>query len=271
MKTKKGVLILFCLIFLFSIIPFISAAPPTFSAPTTSLGIAIEHPLSSSFGVNKTHKFHFHIFNVTDGKQIQASAATTCSFHLYDPAGNHILKMNYNVGSDDVLDYEALVTGGNFSYAGNYAFVFQCNQSTIGGFYAHDFEVTPNGSVLSTGDGIGYSIVFFLMLFFLGMLLFFFNSTESVGVKTFSIGFSYLLLIAISFSAWNMAGNYLYGTFFVGMFKILFYVLMAGVLPLFIGAFAYWVITLFKIKEIERLMEKGIDLQEAERRVGRKK
>jgi len=149
----------------------VSAAPPTFSAPTTSLGIAIEHPLSSSFEVNKTHKFHFHIFNVTDGKQIQASAATTCSFHLYDPAGNHILKMNYNVGSDDVLDYEALVTGGNFSYAGNYAFVFQCNQSTIGGFYAHDFEVTPKGIVptISRTQTATRSIYF---LFAISILLF---------------------------------------------------------------------------------------------------
>jgi hypothetical protein len=46
--------------------------------------------------------------------------------------------------------------------------------------------------------------------------------------------------------------------------------LVVGMFPLVIGAFAWYVLMLFKIKEIERLMSKGMDMGEAEKRQGRK-
>jgi hypothetical protein len=54
------------------------------------------------------------------------------------------------------------------------------------------------------------------------------------------------------------------------MFKILFYVLIIGFFPAFIGFFAWWIIMVSKLKEIERMMNKGMPYDEAERRTGRK-
>ena len=54
------------------------------------------------------------------------------------------------------------------------------------------------------------------------------------------------------------------------MLRILFIVLMIGAFPLFIGAFAWYIMMMIKIKEINRMMEKGIPYEEAEKRSKRR-
>jgi hypothetical protein len=146
-SRKKIVILPILFLFLFSIsLSFVSAVDVVVNTGV-GVGIAIEHPISEPIAVNQTHKFHFHIFNMTDGKPILANKLTTnCTFHLYNPEGSHILKVNNIVSGDDIYDYEQIVTGGNFSYPGIYSYVFQCNSSTIGGFYTKSIEVTPQGN-----------------------------------------------------------------------------------------------------------------------------
>jgi len=98
------------------------------------------------------------------------------------------------------------------------------------------------------------------------MFINFNNLLNRVGM----IGIGYLLLIAITFISWQMASDFLLSAqFLVSMLRILFIVLMVGAFPLLIGAFAWYVLMLFKIKEIERLMGKGFSEQEARRRTSR--
>jgi hypothetical protein len=54
------------------------------------------------------------------------------------------------------------------------------------------------------------------------------------------------------------------------MFRILFWILIVGLFPLVIGGFAYYLIMLFRIKEIERLMGKGMSEEDAQRRQSKK-
>ena len=150
--------ILFLFFFMFSL-TFISSAQPTVLVPTSAQGIAIEHPISEPIPVNTTHKFHFHVFNASDGRAMNMSI-TTCTFHLYDPDGNHILKVNDMVSFDDRYDYEQIVTGRNFSYPGMYAYVFQCNTSSIGGFYSKSIDVTPKGNA----GGIDINNYFWILI-----------------------------------------------------------------------------------------------------------
>ncbi len=85
------------------------------------------------------------------------------------------------------------------------------------------------------------------------------------------MGFAYLLLISITFIAWNMAKDFLTSSpFLIEMMRIVFFILLAGAFPLLVGMFAYYLILVFKIKEIERLMSKGFSYDEAERRTGKK-
>jgi hypothetical protein len=121
--------------------------------------------------------------------------------------------------------------------------------------------------VAGTGEAIVYFGLNGVLLFLLvGCFLIFLNY-ENLLSKVSSVGVGYLLLIAISFISWQMASDFVSSYYLVSIFKILFYVLMIGGFPLLLGAFAWYLIMLFKIKEIKRLMGKGFSEDEARRRI----
>jgi len=137
--------------------------------------------------------------------------------------------------------------------------------------WTYDFQITPNGQVASVGSAILYIGLLAVLLFFLGLSIYSFVTFENLLNRVGMFGLSYLLLIAITFIGWNMASDFLISSpFLIEMMRILFFVLIIGVFPLFIGAFAWYVIMLFKIKEIERMINKGIPYDEAEKRAGGK-
>jgi hypothetical protein len=258
------------LIFIFALffLSFVSSAPTKFSG-TSTIGIEVEHPYIDPYKINDTIKFHFHIFNASNGLQIRATSLMSCSFHLYNSTGSHIFKNNYNVGSDDILDYEQIILGGNFTKAGQYAYVFQCNNSAEGGYYSNTFSVTPNREEATTGKAVFYIGLLFVLLFFFGISIYFFSDTDNLLTRVGSLGFAYLLLIAITFIAWNMASDFLTSSpFLIQMMRIVFFILLAGAFPLLVGMFAYYLIMLFRIKEIQRLMDRGIGYDEASKRAG---
>jgi hypothetical protein len=95
--------------------------------------------------------------------------------------------------------------------------------------------------------------------------------SENLLVRVGSFGVSYILLVGITFIGWNMAKDFLTSAPMISeILRILFFVFMIGAFPILIGAFAWYVIMLFKIKEIDRLMTKGVSYKEAERRQGAK-
>jgi hypothetical protein len=55
--------------------------------------------------------------------------------------------------------------------------------------------------------------------------------------------------------------------FLTSFLKYVFYILMFGALPLFLGFFAWYLLALMRIREINDLIEKGLPEDEAERRV----
>ncbi len=122
--------------------------------------------------------------------------------------------------------------------------------------------------------GTGEAIVYFglngtLLLFLMGCFFIFLNFNNLLA-RVGSFGFGYLLVVAISFVSWQMASDFITSVFLIEMFRIIFIVLMVGAFPLLISSFAWYMIMLFKINEIEKLMGKGMDQDEAERRQGRK-
>jgi hypothetical protein len=156
--TKKLFISIF---FILLLVNLIYAVQPTVLVPTASQGIVIEHPINEIMKVNTDHKFHFHLFNYSSGLPFLNSSSIVCIFHLYDIYGSHLIK-NTKVLSDDTYDWEALVKAGNFTQSGQYAYVFQCNNSVIGGFYANSFQITPTGQEFTMVWMYGY--IFFLLL-----------------------------------------------------------------------------------------------------------
>lgn len=171
MKDKKGIIFMFAIFLgVLAFTGFVSAVPPLTTITNADTAIIIEHPLMDPLITYTDYKFHFHIYNSTNGEQFIAnSSVVTCSFHLYNQTGSHIFKNNYAVGSDDVLDYEQIIKGGNFSSPGTYAYVFQCNSTAldIGGFYNHDVQVV---TAQTTNQTLTLFLVLLLsaIVFFLG-------------------------------------------------------------------------------------------------------
>ena len=176
-----------------------------------------------------------------------------------------------------IADNVEMSSASGFLY--NYSF---CETSDLGRYfvsYHYDdngmsiysdmdwFQVTPNGENATEGKAIFYIGLLAVLLFFLAFSIFGFVSFENLLARVGLFGLSYLLLIAVTFIGWNMANDFLLSSIFVAeMFRILFFVLIIGAFPLLIGAFAWYLIMLFRIKEIERLMNKGLSRDEAEHR-----
>jgi hypothetical protein len=137
--------------------------------------------------------------------------------------------------------------------------------------WTYDFLITPNGEEASIGKAVFYIGLLIMLVVFLVGCVYLFMNNDNLLSKVGFLGLGYLVLIAITFISWNMAKDFLTSSpFLVDMFRILFFVLMIGVFPLFIGAFAWWIIMAMKTKEIERMMNKGMSYDEANKRQGRK-
>lgn len=130
-------------------------------------------------------------------------------------------------------------------------------------------DVTNSTYVAGTGEAIVYFGLNGVLLLFLAGCVLIFISFDNLLARVFTFGIGYLLGIAVSFVSWQMASDFITSVFLIDMFRILFLVLMIGAFPLLIGAFAWYFIMLFQIKEIQRLMDKGFSEDEAKRRTSR--
>jgi hypothetical protein len=132
----------------------------------------------------------------------------------------------------------------------------------------YKFNITPNGEDTSLGKAIFYiGLLLILVIFLIGTVTLFMEN-ENLLAKVGMLGLGYLLLIAITFIGWSMARDFITSApFLVEMLRILFFVLIIGLFPLLIGAFAWYIIMITKIKEIQRLMDKGFSEEDAQRRV----
>ena len=262
---SKKISLIFCMIFLFAILPFISAVPSVTTVQQFTGGLAIKYPSDQILQQNMPYEFEAHVFNISNGMPMTSDIA--CYFHLYNSTGKHQLEIVDTTVSHN-FDYSFDVSAGNFSEVGDYYYIIQCNNSYLGGFIEVPFEVTPNGLELSTSRAIvDIGLLLILIIFLIGAVILFMES-ENLLVRVGTLGLGYLLLIAINFIAWNMASDFILSApFIASMFKIMFFVLIVGLFPLVLGLFIWYFLMLWKIKEIERLMTRGLDFNEASRRI----
>ena len=198
------------------------------------------------------------------------SANATCKTTIINPE-NLILFNNYNMVHNDAV-FEVTLNSTQTEVVGEYQFNVVCsdNGKSISRFLK--FYVTPNGENPSIAKGVIYmGLIIVLLLLIVGVSYSFFTFDNLLN-RISMLGVGYLLFISVIFVSWNMSASYLTDTpFLTDTFRLLFWVLIAGTLPLLIGFFAFYTIQQFKIKEIQRLMDKGMDMNEAERRTSSKK
>lgn len=175
-----------------------------------------------------------------------------------------------------VIDTPKLMVknGDDYSYNfnitddGSYFVYGKCDENSNEILWQYDVIATPNGENPTTATAIFYIGIFVVILFIFGLSVYLFIEFDSLLTRVASIGLAYLSLTAVSFIAWNMANDFITSSpFLVSILKNSFFILMWSALPLLILGIVYYFLSLWKIKEIERLMTKGFSMEEAERRV----
>ena len=232
--------------------------------------LIIETGFPTSHKMNEDYYIHAHVYNGTNG--LLVTSGIDCNYHFY----NHQIKGGEHIDIGILTQYGSgyynNTDGSLLNETGEYSVLIWCNSTTEGGFTKYAFDVTPTGLTIQDGTSGIYIAMLFVLIIFLILSLLSFAQFDNLLNGVGMIGLSYLLLIAISFISWNMANDFLYSApFIISMFRIFFYVLMVGLFPLLIGGFVWYLLMLWKIKEIQDLMKKGMPYDEAEHRVKRRK
>jgi len=172
MKLKQ-ILFIFLFILVY-IVPTISAAQPSIITQTsTPTQLSLAYPKILDTTINKSVKFHFHIFN-SSGIPINNS---DCGFHLYDPVGNHIIENNDLPLDSNGMEFTANIGGGNFSMLGRYTWISWCNISVEGGFISSSIDVVDNNSIefINTPDtydsSASVAVIIFVMFIAFGLIM----------------------------------------------------------------------------------------------------
>jgi len=160
---KTTIIFIFLFLLIVSIVYSVSPSIPFSGSSDTIKGLILEYPPQQIIEVGKTHEFHFHVFNQSNGAYRNDAQ---CFFHLYNVSGDHILALNTSTVEYN-FDYEFRIGGGNFSDLGKYAYVAQCNISGgEAGFVSVPLLVTNDGFENDRANMgfIGISLVFIVLI-----------------------------------------------------------------------------------------------------------
>lgn len=223
---KKTILLLFSVILL---INFAVAAPPVTTVQQFSEGFILEYPLHDYHKQGEYFSFHFHVFNISNGVPI--TSGVTCFFHLYNSTGNHIWE-GFDNETSHTFDYSFNILGENFTDVGIYYYIAQCNNSVLGGFTSHAFEVSPTGNNLENSKSFLYGFILLLI----GMLLFFsVNGIKKATSGSWMIAYvclTYILLYSLFGFLYLLSYAYLWDLIiFERIFYIAWFVMGIGFLP----------------------------------------
>jgi len=272
---SKANIKLLCVLFLSIFLVSLVSAQPPFQQPSQTTPIEAGY-LVIETGFPEYHKagedfyIHTHVYNGSDG--LLLTEGINCYYHFYDHqinGGEHIDQGVLTLYGDGYYNY---TNGSLLTTVGLYSVLIWCNSTEQGGFTKYAFQITPTGLALQSGTSGIYIAILFLLVIFLVLSIMSFARFDNLLNRVGMIGLSYLLLIAITFIGWNMANDFITSApFLISMLRILFFVLIIGVFPMVIGGFAWYFLMLWRIKEIQRLMDKGMDQNEAEHRVKRRR
>lgn len=187
---NKGILGFAILIILVSIV---SATQPQLPFQSSDNTLLIDYPKYDVLKVNQDHRFHAHVINQTKAK---TNLTTSCIIHLYNTTGWDIVYAPMEWESYNGLDFAYTISGKNWSKAGMYSYIIQCNSSNEIGFVSGQLQVTQSGSTYTTEGSITYlsaTIIFIVIAFFL-LIIGIYN--ENIAIKIIFIGLGGVILFA---------------------------------------------------------------------------
>lgn len=216
------------------------------------------------FTQNEERNFYNGCFDEITGEDCDS----TFSCYLTSSYPNGTLLFDNSEMSRTGVQYNITFTSSQTAVNGEYVSKQVCSNGTEGGFEEISIIVNPNGEETTTSAAVFYIGLLALLIIGFGFIAYFGITKENIMVRTFSLGFGYLFLIAITFVSWNMAADFLYTSpFFVSFLYYLFLVLMIGFFPFLLILFAWGIYMAITIKEIKSMIDRGVPESEAAERV----
>lgn len=251
----------------------VSAAFPFIQSNVNGYNIKI--PVIGTLKQNQDFLFNFHVYNSSNGVPIDNSS-TDCVMHLYDPTGNQIMQENVPHSDEPTVDneWEITILGGNLSSIGSYAYVVQCNSTSLGGFEGVGVEVTSTGIALTTASSVVYASMFFLLMAFFGVTLFGISKLPGMNQKDeegkiLSVSylkylrsvlwfFEWMFVLGIMFLASNLGSAYLGESLFSGTFFMIFNIMLA-LTPLIVIVWLIWMfVRLYHDAQFQKILNRGM-------------
>lgn len=269
MYKKKYMLVYVCLIFLFAIIT-VSAQPPFETNNLATKGLQVFYTPYENMAQNNSFEWHVHVSNISNGYPL-TNDLFNCTVHLYNTTGMHTAELDL-LNDANTWDKEVWIDGGNFSDIGYHSFYIFCNSTDLGGSVKGLFLVTESGLELTQGRSLLIIGLLTLLVFLLFISLYALFNVENYIGKFALYWVSHVLIILISFVAWQVAVDGLFGGLaLVGIFRIMFWIFTIAVFPMIILSGA-WIFYIHAFNEhFQKLIDKGVDTEEAFRMTNKKR
>jgi len=190
------------------------------------------------------------------------SENATCKTTIINPYGVILVNNQYMTHNGAV--FEINLTSNQTDINGEYQFNVVCSDNGNSMSRNLKFNVNPSGEAPDTGKGIIYiGLIVLLFILFIVLIIGGIQS-EYIPIKAGLFLFAYLVFLGICFIAWNLSLDYLTSSpFLISIFKIIFYFLMYALFPILLFTIIYTLYMMFKIKAIQKMIDRGVPEDEA--------
>lgn len=146
-----------------------------------------------------------------------------------------------------------------------------CGNGADYGFSTFTYEVTQNGSLMTTATSLGYAGVLLITIFFIILFIYWFRTNEALWIKSFTFGGVWFLSILMTYILYIVAENYLYTSLFVSVFfKWIFLILLILSFPMILGMIVLYIYVMITNRHMMRMLEHGVPEDRAMMRRGRR-
>lgn len=190
------------------------------------------------------------------------SNSAYCQFSIINPLGVTLINGENMTQNVSIFTYP--LNSNQTTEIGQYEFPVTCCDAGACGTRHLTFLITPTGETPTTAKGL-------MLVGLLGGLFILFiagvvggSRAKHIALKCGLFLGAYLCLIGVIFISWNLSLSYLTTTpFLISFLRIVFYILLFGFFPSMLLLTIYTLYMMFKIKEIEDMVDRGIPLDEA--------
>lgn len=195
--------------------------------------------------------------NETYGRM--CSASSKCYLTYISPDTTTLIDNQTMTNSGSIHNYTIV----NTSKLGSYMATVSCNDGDFWGTETFEVLITNNGEIPDTAKSIiDLAMLFGLLLFLVFSVMGIFYVKDIRG-KFALYWVSHLLSIAVSFIAWQSSAVVSYSPFLEGFFRIIFFVVLTGFLPMFFIGIFFIIKYHFISKNAMELMDSGYDEEHA--------